>query len=81
MKDLPPSRTYDFHRIRLSAEFRIHDLLRDYITSKSREHNIVSVYNGGENQWPKKIRRLAIRNSWLRIQVTGGFLYSAKTYV
>ena len=21
MKDLPPSRTYDFHRIRLSAEF------------------------------------------------------------
>ncbi|KAH6775280.1 hypothetical protein C2S52_012841 [Perilla frutescens var. hirtella] len=45
-------------------EFRIHDLLRDYITSKSREHNIVTVYNGEDNdQWPDKIRRIAIQNS------------------
>ncbi|KAH6825220.1 hypothetical protein C2S53_018767 [Perilla frutescens var. hirtella] len=43
--------------------FRIHDLLRDYITSKSREHNIITVFNGGKKQWPKKIRRLAIQNS------------------
>ncbi|KAH6795460.1 hypothetical protein C2S51_036446 [Perilla frutescens var. frutescens] len=45
-------------------EFRIHDLLRDYITSKSKEHNIVTVYNGEDNdQWPKKIRRIAIQTS------------------
>ncbi|KAH6796408.1 hypothetical protein C2S51_037394 [Perilla frutescens var. frutescens] len=43
--------------------FRIHDLLRDYITSKSREHNIITVFNGGKKQWPNKIRRLAIQNS------------------
>ncbi|KAH6798537.1 hypothetical protein C2S51_035021 [Perilla frutescens var. frutescens] len=43
--------------------FRIHDLLRDYITSKSREHNIVFIYKGVENQWPNKIRRLTIHNS------------------
>ncbi|KAH6763683.1 hypothetical protein C2S51_014932 [Perilla frutescens var. frutescens] len=43
--------------------FRIHDLLRDYITSKSREHNIITVFNRGKKQWPNKIRRLAIQNS------------------
>ncbi|KAL8509917.1 hypothetical protein ACS0TY_016945 [Phlomoides rotata] len=43
--------------------FRIHDLLRDYIISKSREHNIVTISNGGEMQWPGRIRRLAIQKS------------------
>ncbi|KAH6759347.1 hypothetical protein C2S51_019582, partial [Perilla frutescens var. frutescens] len=44
--------------------FRIHDLLRDYITSKSREHNIVTIYNGQQDPWSNhKIRRLAIQNS------------------
>ncbi|KAH6763802.1 hypothetical protein C2S51_015051 [Perilla frutescens var. frutescens] len=47
-----------------SRGFRIHDLLRDYITSKSREHNIVNVYNGQKEPWSNhKIRRLAIQNS------------------
>ncbi|KAH6774953.1 hypothetical protein C2S52_012514 [Perilla frutescens var. hirtella] len=43
--------------------FRVHDLLRDYIASKSREQNIITVFNGGKKQWPNKIRRLAIQNS------------------
>ncbi|KAH6763988.1 hypothetical protein C2S52_012877 [Perilla frutescens var. hirtella] len=43
--------------------FRIHDLLREYIVSKSRELNVATVFNGGEMQWPNKIRRLAIQNS------------------
>ncbi|KAK6142620.1 hypothetical protein DH2020_022968 [Rehmannia glutinosa] len=38
--------------------FRIHDLLRNYIASKSREQNIVAIYGGGNMQWPNKIRRV-----------------------
>ncbi|KAK6142529.1 hypothetical protein DH2020_022877 [Rehmannia glutinosa] len=41
--------------------FQIHDLLREYISSKSREQNIVAIYGEGEIQWPNKIRRLAIQ--------------------
>ncbi|KAK6142524.1 hypothetical protein DH2020_022872 [Rehmannia glutinosa] len=43
--------------------FRIHDLLRQYITSKSREQNTVAIYGGGEMKWPSKIQRLAMQNS------------------
>ncbi|KAL8468648.1 hypothetical protein ACS0TY_031734 [Phlomoides rotata] len=41
--------------------FRIHDLLREYITSKARAQNIVTIQNGGKMDWPNKIRRLAIQ--------------------
>ncbi|GFP96446.1 disease resistance protein rpm1 [Phtheirospermum japonicum] len=41
--------------------FRVHDLLREYISSKSREQNIVSILHGGEMKWPNKIRRLVIQ--------------------
>ncbi|KAL8506533.1 hypothetical protein ACS0TY_017426 [Phlomoides rotata] len=44
--------------------FRIHDLLRDYIVSKSGEHNIVTISNGGEIQRPSRVRRLAIQKSF-----------------
>ncbi|KAL8509914.1 hypothetical protein ACS0TY_016943 [Phlomoides rotata] len=51
--------------------FRIHFLLRDYIISKSREHNIVTISNGGEMQWPSRIRRLAIQKNCSFSQETG----------
>ncbi|KAH6795763.1 hypothetical protein C2S51_036749 [Perilla frutescens var. frutescens] len=47
----------------MATKYRIHDLLQDYIASKAREHNIVSIYKGGAMQWPNKIRRLTIQNS------------------
>lgn len=43
--------------------FCIHDLLREYITSKARAQNIVTIQNGGKMDWPKKIRRLAVHKS------------------
>ncbi|KAI3465707.1 hypothetical protein Pfo_022370 [Paulownia fortunei] len=56
-------------------KFRIHDLLREYITLKSREQNIVTIYGGGEMQWPNKIRRLAIQKSINISQETDRFEY------
>lgn len=55
--------------------FRIHDLLREYITSKSRELNIATVFNGGEMQWPNKIRRLAVQKSINLCVETNNFEY------
>ncbi|KAI3445404.1 hypothetical protein Pfo_002069 [Paulownia fortunei] len=43
--------------------FRIHDLLRQYIISKSREQSIVTIASGGNIRSPNKIRRLAIHSS------------------
>ncbi|KAL0329918.1 UNVERIFIED_CONTAM: Disease resistance protein RPM1 [Sesamum radiatum] len=43
--------------------FRIHDLLRNCIISKSREQNMVFVNSQGDTRWPEKIRRLAIDSS------------------
>ncbi|KAH6775878.1 hypothetical protein C2S52_013439 [Perilla frutescens var. hirtella] len=45
--------------------FRIHDLLREYITVKSREHNMITICDERETQtqWPNKIRRLAVLKS------------------
>ncbi|KAL3637529.1 hypothetical protein CASFOL_018697 [Castilleja foliolosa] len=44
--------------------FRVHDLLREYICSKSREQNIVSIHDGTvEMKWPNKIRRIVIQKS------------------
>ncbi|KAK6142525.1 hypothetical protein DH2020_022873 [Rehmannia glutinosa] len=56
---------------------RIHDLLREYITSRSREQNIVAIYGGGEMKWPNKIRRLTIQKSiiFTLLQETNSFRY------
>lgn len=43
--------------------FRIHDMLKQFIIEKSREQNMVTIYDGRETQWPNKIRRLAILKS------------------
>ncbi|KAL3825329.1 hypothetical protein ACJIZ3_021358 [Penstemon smallii] len=44
--------------------FRIHDLIREYIISKSKEQNVVAIFTGrGEMMWPDKIRRLALHTS------------------
>ncbi|KAL3846185.1 hypothetical protein ACJIZ3_003588 [Penstemon smallii] len=44
--------------------FRIHDLIRKYIISKSKEQNVVAIFTGrGEMLWPDKIRRLALHTS------------------
>ncbi|KAG8387052.1 hypothetical protein BUALT_Bualt03G0212900 [Buddleja alternifolia] len=43
--------------------FRIHDLVREYIVSKSREQNMVVINNQVAIRWPDKIRRLALHNS------------------
>ncbi|XP_073146375.1 disease resistance protein RPM1-like [Henckelia pumila] len=40
--------------------FRIHDILREYIISKSREQNVFTVSSGGEIICPDNIRRMAI---------------------
>ncbi|KAI3456959.1 hypothetical protein Pfo_013622 [Paulownia fortunei] len=42
---------------------RIHDLLHAMITSKSKEQSFVTIANGGDTQWPTKIRLLAIHGS------------------
>ncbi|XP_073142667.1 disease resistance protein RPM1-like isoform X2 [Henckelia pumila] len=39
---------------------RIHDILREYIISKSREQNLFKVTSGGERVYPDKIRHMAI---------------------
>ncbi|PIN23806.1 Apoptotic ATPase [Handroanthus impetiginosus] len=41
-------------------KFHIHDLLREYIISKAREHNIVAIDSHGETQWPDSVQRLAL---------------------
>ncbi|KAL8506646.1 hypothetical protein ACS0TY_017513 [Phlomoides rotata] len=53
-----------------ATDFRIHDLLRDFIVSKSGEHNIVTISNRGEMQWPSRVRRLAIQKSYSLSQDT-----------
>ncbi|KAI3465708.1 hypothetical protein Pfo_022371 [Paulownia fortunei] len=58
-----------------SRTFRIHDLLREYISLKSREQNIATIYGRGEMQWPNKIRRLAIHKSINLSQETNNFEY------
>ncbi|KAL3825342.1 hypothetical protein ACJIZ3_021371 [Penstemon smallii] len=44
--------------------FQIHDLIREYIISKSKEQNVAAIFTGrGEMLWPDKIRRLALHTS------------------
>ncbi|KAL3825324.1 hypothetical protein ACJIZ3_021353 [Penstemon smallii] len=46
------------------STFRIHDLVREYIISKSKEQNVVAIFTGGgEMLWPDKIRLLALHTS------------------
>ncbi|XP_073313476.1 disease resistance protein RPM1-like [Primulina huaijiensis] len=42
------------------SKFRIHDILRNYIISKSIEHNLLIVPCGEEVNYPDKIRRMAV---------------------
>ncbi|PIN17867.1 Apoptotic ATPase [Handroanthus impetiginosus] len=51
------SETFDDGRPR---NFRIHDLLREYIIPKAREQNMAAIESQGEIQWPKSIRHLAL---------------------
>ncbi|XVE57353.1 hypothetical protein DITRI_Ditri04bG0084400 [Diplodiscus trichospermus] len=42
---------------------RIHDLLREIIISKSREHNFAVIAKEQNTIWPDKVRRLSIHNT------------------
>ncbi|XP_073155802.1 disease resistance protein RPM1-like [Henckelia pumila] len=44
-------------------KFRIHDILRNFIISKSKEQNLLTVACGEEMSCPDKIRRMAISTS------------------
>ncbi|XP_031252346.1 disease resistance protein RPM1-like [Pistacia vera] len=50
---------------------RIHDLLREIIISKSREHNIAAIAKEHINQnaiWPDRVRRLSVHNTLQNVQ-------------
>ncbi|XP_073051924.1 disease resistance protein RPM1-like [Primulina eburnea] len=57
--------TYEDGRPR---KFRIHDILREYIISKSRERNIFLPASGEKIMWPNKIRRMAIHSAFTNAQ-------------
>ena len=42
---------------------RVHDLLREIISSKVREQNFVTIARGQNTEWPEKIRRLSIHKT------------------
>ncbi|KAL7217997.1 hypothetical protein ACSBR2_011262 [Camellia fascicularis] len=44
--------------------YRIHDLWREIIVSKSEEQNIVTLAGEQCRAWPEKVRRLSINNHW-----------------
>ncbi|XP_073155654.1 putative disease resistance RPP13-like protein 3 isoform X2 [Henckelia pumila] len=44
-------------------KFRIHDILRNFIISKSKEQNLLTIACGEEASCPDKIRRMAITTS------------------
>lgn len=43
--------------------FRIHDLLREIIISKSRDQNFATIVKEQNMQWPDRVRRLSVHNS------------------
>ncbi|KAJ7943896.1 Disease resistance protein [Quillaja saponaria] len=43
--------------------FRVHDLLREIIISKSRDQNFAAIAKDQNTFWPDKVRRLAIHNT------------------
>ncbi|GMP52515.1 hypothetical protein CsSME_00018292 [Camellia sinensis var. sinensis] len=46
------------------GKYRIHDLWREIIVSKSGEQNIVTLAGEQSRAWPEKVRRLSINNHW-----------------
>ncbi|XP_028097486.1 disease resistance protein RPM1-like [Camellia sinensis] len=49
-------------RDRRVATYRIHDLWREMIVSKSGEQNVVTLAGEKSREWPKKVRRLSIHS-------------------
>ncbi|KAF3449646.1 hypothetical protein FNV43_RR10377 [Rhamnella rubrinervis] len=43
--------------------FRIHDLLREIIISKSRDQNFATIMKEQNVQWPGRVRRLSVHNT------------------
>ncbi|CAL5421755.1 unnamed protein product [Camellia sinensis] len=53
--------------------YRIHDLWREIIVFKSREHNIVTIVNDQDTTWPERVRRLSIQNNLEHLQQSKRF--------
>ncbi|CAL5335725.1 unnamed protein product [Camellia sinensis] len=51
-------------RDRRVQTYRIHDLWREIIVSKSGEQNIMTLASEQSRAWPEKVRRLSINNHW-----------------
>ncbi|CAL5335723.1 unnamed protein product [Camellia sinensis] len=45
-------------------KYRIHDLWREIIVSKSGEQNIVTLAGEESIAWPERVRRLSVNNHW-----------------
>ncbi|PON63350.1 NB-ARC domain, LRR domain containing protein, partial [Parasponia andersonii] len=48
--------------------FRVHDLLREIIISKSRDQNLATIVKEQTQPWPEKIRRLSIHNTLQNVE-------------
>ncbi|GMP83700.1 hypothetical protein CsSME_00037521 [Camellia sinensis var. sinensis] len=53
--------------------YRIHDLWREIIVFKSREHNIVTIVNDQDTTWPERVQRLSIQNNLEHLQQSKRF--------
>ncbi|CAL5390482.1 unnamed protein product [Camellia sinensis] len=60
-------------RDRRVAAYRIHDLWREIIVSKSGEQNIVTLAGEHSRAWLEKVRRLSINNHWENTQQSKRF--------
>lgn len=47
---------------------RVHDILREIITSKSKDHSFTTITNDQGDFWPEKVRRLSIHNTLQPLQ-------------
>ncbi|OWM64994.1 disease resistance protein RPM1-like [Punica granatum] len=47
---------------------RVHDILREIITSKSRDHGFANITKDQGDVWPDKVRRLSIQNTLQTVQ-------------
>ncbi|KAG6667763.1 disease resistance protein RPM1-like [Carya illinoinensis] len=48
--------------------YRVHDVLREIIVSKSRDQNFTSIAKDQNVMWPDKVRRLSIHNTLQNVQ-------------